>query len=432
MNIPDKLVEWLQKHPIVLIRFNEEYSESLFYSMNGFEKMTFAHPHARFDPIKVPTICLLEVQKYDLSECYLGTITKKRAISTFDSRVTIKKLRIISPNLLRKIEHIISDTRMKHQFSSYLSEFQSIVVLSPMLSVHVIEALAKNPKNQTALETSLSLLPIERRIAPNVWAQEDAIRSALAAFGVDENSTAHAVILKAGKSSSLVKLAEEVYYEDNVIVSDATHIPGFKFIDLDITGKAIFIKGNENLTIYTANKLPLEEMLGVDLIYINETRGNIIMIQYKMLEEVKNSKGSNDWIFRPNQQLYDEIHRMQLPQFTGQLDDYRLNSNPFFFKFVKRKKCGDSLKSFYLSLDHLTQFLTKPDAIGPKGGVRLSYDALNGTYLRESDMLGLIRSGYIGTHKGETDALKTIIQKVAQGNTAIVLAWQQKIQEIAQ
>lgn len=400
--------------------------------MNGFEKMTFAHPHARFDPIKVPTICLLEVKKYDLSECYLGTITKKRAISTFDSRITIKKLRIISPNSLHKIEYIISDTRMKHIFSSNLSEFQSIVVLSPMLSVHVIEALAKNPKNQTALETSLSLLPIERRIAPNVWAQEDAIRSALATFGVDENATAQAVILKAGKSSSLVKLAEEVYYEDNVIVSDATHIPGFKFIDLDITGKAIFIKGNENLTIYTANKLPLEEMLGVDLIYINETRGNIIMIQYKMLEEVKNSKGSNDWIFRPNQQLYDEIHRMKIPQFKGQLDDYRLNSNPFFFKFVKRKKCGDAHKSFYLSLDHLTQFLTKPDAIGPKGGVRLSYDALNGTYLRESDMLGLIRSGYIGTHKGETDALKTIIQKVAQGNTAIVLAWQQKIQEIAQ
>lgn len=47
-------------------------------------------------------------------------------------------------------------------------------------------------------------------------------------------------------------------------------------------------------------------------------------------------------------------------------------------------------------------------------------------------MLGLIRSGYIGTHQGETDALKTIIQKVAEGNKALVFAWQQKLQETAQ
>ena len=69
---------------------------------------------------------------------------------------------------------------------------------------------------------------------------------------------------------------------------------------------------------------------------------------------------------------------------------------------------------------------------GPKGGVRLSYQTLDGTYLRQTDMLGLIRSGYIGTHSAETGALATIIQEVAKGNKALVLAWQQKIQEVAQ
>lgn len=35
-------------------------------------------------------------------------------------------------------------------------------------------------------------------------------------------------------------------------------------------------------------------------------------------------------------------------------------------------------------------------------------------------------------HKAETEALATIIQEAAKGNKAVVLAWQQKIQEAAQ
>ena len=153
------------------------------------------------------------------------------------------------------------------------------------------------------------------------------------------------------------------------------------------------------------------------------------MLQYKMLEENKHQSGNHDWLFRPDQQLRDEIARMRLPDFEGSLGDYRLSRNPFFFKFVKRKIVDDSHQSFLVSLDHLNQILVAPESKGPKGGFRLSYDALDGTYLRESDMLGLIRSGYIGTHRAETAALANIIEEAAKGNKAVVIAWQQKIHE---
>jgi hypothetical protein len=151
-----------------------------------------------------------------------------------------------------------------------------------------------------------------------------------------------------------------------------------------------------------------------------------------MLEEDKQDSDNRDWLFRPDQQLRDEITRIRLPDFHGSLSDYRLSRNPFFFKFVKRKIVNDTHQSFLVSLDHLNQILAAPEAKGPKGGVRLSYESLDGTYLREADILGLIRSGYIGTHKAETAALATIIQEAATGNKAVVLAWQQKIQEAAQ
>lgn len=151
------------------------------------------------------------------------------------------------------------------------------------------------------------------------------------------------------------------------------------------------------------------------------------MVQYKMLEEDKKAKG--DWHFRPDKQLRDEIARMKIPAIQVATSDYRLSRNPFFFKFVKRKIVDDSHQSFLVSLDHLNHILASPAAKGPKGGVRMSYDALEGTYLSEADMTGLIRSGYVGTHGAETAALATIIDAVAKGNKAVVLAWQQKMQE---
>jgi hypothetical protein len=123
---------------------------------------------------------------------------------------------------------------------------------------------------------------------------------------------------------------------------------------------------------------------------------------------------------------------MQLPAFKRTITDYRLNRNPFFFKFVKRKIVDDSHQSFLISLDHLKQILTSQEAKGSRGGIRLSYEALDGTYLREADLISLIRSGYIGTHSAETEMLATIISEVANGNKALVLAWQRKVREGSQ
>jgi hypothetical protein len=431
MSTAVKIANWVQKKPIIVIRFDEAFSESLHKSRQGFEHLTMVKPHPVLQAIKLPTLCLLEIQEGDAAKCYLATATRKTAVSTFDSRLTIKKLRALKPESLQDIEALISDSRMKRLLGERLPDEGGITNLSPKLSAHLVEILATNSENQSALDTVLSLLPRLRRVTNTNWAQEDAIQSAMAAFGIQGNAIPDQVVLKRGASSGL-GLIGAYLYEDNVVHSDASRLPGFDIISADVTGRAVFQKRDEQLVIYTANKLPLEQMLGVDLIYINETRGNIVMIQYKMLEEDKQDNDNSDWLFRPDQQLRDEIARMRLTDFEGFLSDYRLSRNPFFFKFVKRKIVDDAHQSFLVSLDHLNQLLAAPEARGTKGGVRLSYKALDGTYLREADMLGLIRSGYIGTHKAETEALATIIQEAAKGNKAVVLAWQQKIQETAQ
>ena len=155
----------------------------------------------------------------------------------------------------------------------------------------------------------------------------------------------------------------------------------------------------EKLEVYTANRLPLEHVFGVDLIYLNVTRQSIVMLQYKMLERDGRQEGGKDWIYRPDTQLDSEIGRMR--QFSIQhapgRSEYRLNPQVFHLKFVKR---GGALKdaAIITPLDHFERLRTDPDCRGPRGGVRISFNGLAGRYLRQTAFLDLLRSGYIGAH----------------------------------
>lgn len=421
-----KIARWVQKKPMILINFDDAFSASLLESRQGFEHLTVVKPHAILRELKVPTLCVLEVKENDGTQCYLATATRKVAVSTFDSRLTVKKLRPVSTVSLQGLKAQVTEPRMKRLLDGRIPADGKWSSLSPKLSAYLVSVLAQDPANRTALDTALSLLPQLRQASSIQWAQEDAIQLAMDAFGLRSFSIADEITLKSGTTSGLSLIGAHLY-EDNVVHADASYFPGFDAVAPDITGRAVFQKADERLIIYTANKLPLERMLGVDLIYVNETRGNIVMIQYKMLKEGKPGGSGTDWLFRPDKQLRDEITRMRLPAFTGSLCDYRLSRNPFFFKFVKRRVERDSHQSFIISLEHLNQILAAPTSRGTKGGVRVSYEALDGTYLREDDMLGLIRSGYVGTHRAETEALAAIIAEAAKGNKAIVLAWQQKV-----
>lgn len=419
MNSFARLAEWVGDKPLIIAHFDQDLSDALHDSRQGFDHLTIVRPHAVFHDLKVPTLCIVEIEEDNGPRCYLGAVTRKKAVSTFDTRLTIKRLRSISPSSLAALPDQLSQKRQRSLLAQRIPEGTGFTVLSPKLSSALVELLAQDNGNHSALEQAMALIPTLRKLSPEAWAQEDAIALALDIFGIRSSVAPKSVALKTGTTSGVGLLGAHLY-EDNVVHADATSLPGFERIAQDATGRAVFEKSDERLVIYTANKLPLETMLGVDLIYVNETRGNIVMIQYKMLEE----GNGKDWIFRSDKQLKAEIGRMKIPPTDGIKNDYRLHPDPFFFKFVKRKVVDDSPQSLILSLDHVLQVLGSSQSTGKKGGIRMSYQGLDGTYLREADMIGLIRSGYVGTHRVQTDALSVLIDEVARGNRALVLAWQ--------
>ena len=220
-------------------------------------------------------------------------------------------------------------------------------------------------------------------------------------------------------------LARVNIMEDSVIEHDARYFPQYALTESNVTGRALFEKGQEQLEIYTANKRPLEKVFGVDLIYLNKIRQNIVMVQYKMLELKKSKGGEEDWVYRPDKQLKTEIKRME--QFNKSwppgLFEYRLNPQVFYLKFVKR---DGALKNaaIVIPIDHFEKLGKDPSCQGQKGAVRVSFDALDGRYLRQGAFLDLIRSGYIGAHAQTTTYFKDLVEGIVNGGRAVVAAIQ--------
>ena len=209
-----------------------------------------------------------------------------------------------------------------------------------------------------------------------------------------------------------------------MIEHDARVVDGFELAASDLMGRAVFVRGDETLEVITANRRPLEKVLGVDLIYVNAPMGNVAMVQYKMLEfEGRTRKG--DWIFRPDAQFREEAARMR--RFVGERSpgpgEYRINEEVFYLKFVRRDATLGRAP-IVIPMDHFERMEQDPASRGPRGGFRVGYETLGGRYLRQESFLGLVRSGYDGTYSKDASAFTSIIDAVLEDGKGIVAALQ--------
>ncbi len=62
MSAAVKIAQWVEKKPLILIRFDEDFSKFLLNSRQGFEHLTIVKPHRVFQELKIPTLCLLEIR----------------------------------------------------------------------------------------------------------------------------------------------------------------------------------------------------------------------------------------------------------------------------------------------------------------------------------------------------------------------------------
>lgn len=424
-------VEWLdslraavEHQPIAVIRLSPDQWEYLQDSRRGPTEFSLAFPHALLKDIPRGTVALLQVQSESGESLYVGLIRSKGAATTLDSRIKIVRTGDLDfPVTLAEIAEHIQEKRLATDLRSRIRGSEPVIRLSPKLSVAVLDVLANHQGNRGPLRVVAEARSSVRRLSDVRSLQGDAVRMALRAFGIGTDDRARQLELVAGRETALTEIT---VIEDAVIEHDARAIPGFTLASSDVTGRAIFERAGERLEVITANRRPLEGLFGVDLIYLNEPRRCVVMLQYKMLER-EGAAGAENWVYRTDAQFRKELARMQ-PFRKGAKPspgEYRLNPEVFYFKFVKRM-AAQSDASLIVPLDHLEVLMAGTKPRGSRGSVRISYDALEGRYLRQTGFVDLLRSGYIGAYATTTADLTTLIEATIREGRALVVAVQSR------
>ena len=267
--------------------------------------------------------------------------------------------------------------------------------------------------------------------------ERDAIAIATEAWG--GRSARQRLLREANPTSSdkrapfLSKIGGYRTREDLLIHHDQITFPGMSLESKDIIGAVVLSKpsGRDKLTVIECNRQPLEESLGVDLIYYNHHYDSFVLVQYKRLS----MRGGSQPEYRPsNDGSHDgEISRMENaqhhfgtpdPRSGTTVDAYRLSPDAFYIKLCKsdlRPTLDTGLVSgMYFPLKLWKSYLDSEYTRGERGATVFTWNRCP-KYLSNTGFTDLLRDGWIGTSGAQSELLQQIIESVLEnGRMAIV------------
>ena len=419
-----QLTDLVDRKPLIIFRFSRDEWSRLKSSYDRLNNFSVARSQTLFKDVGLPTVGLLIGNVFDReTEVYFALVKSRTRATTLDSGIRFANARQISPSAEQDFLHLVTKTVFKSNLSMRIASEAPVIPLSPKLSVDLVKQLAARESNREAMRAVAEQLDAPRTYSGNIALQQDAVDLSLKTTRL--SPTASAVYVETADNRETV-LDRVSIREDAAIAYDATIVPGFDFMGLDLTGRAVFQNNREQLEVFTANRNDLEMAFGVDLIYLNAVKRNIVMVQYKMLEPISEDQNT-DWIYYPDsdKQFKREIGRMRDFSQThppGGLE-YRINPQVFYLRFVRRDRTlGRHTQT--MPIDHFDILRNDPKCQGPRGGFRITYDTLEGRYLHQQAFVDLVRAGYIGAHATKTAELETLIANILGEGRAVVGALQ--------
>lgn len=294
------------------------------------------------------------------------------------------------------------------------------------------------------------------RAGAEIYAQEkDAVNLILRFAGMEKESA----ILKDwipptdSKAPFLKGLTTAKLLEDPMIIHDSLTFGDWEMGEHDQVGTITFANREERVTIWNVNRHPVEETLGVDLLYYNHRYDSYVMVQYKRMKlekfEVKekddyddyyegeidednNHTGHQQWVYRPEKNYYDEIERMHefericvSDENVNDINDYRYNSQVFYFKLCNAESVNlnssEMIRGLYLPLEYWDRLLSSEFSTGPRGGKYIGYSNC-GRHFNNSLFIDMVKSGWVGSRRVTSNQITKIINTVLTTGKSLVLA----------
>jgi hypothetical protein len=266
----------------------------------------------------------------------------------------------------------------------------------------------------------------------NLAVQKETLTVALEIAGIETEEVLEWSPVDGTTQFFLEGMPQAVNREDAMLISDFSDVPGFEAIrQLPFAARVFQSSRNPEvrLKVLMANRLPLEQQTGADLIYCNEAFRSFVMIEYKAMDHGDHGP---EFRWRPEDQLSMEIARMDdllnalhaVPVDNAPAS-FRLHTNPFFLKLCPRIDFNPddkgSFKGMYLPLDFWKSLANDPVTEGPRGGRLITY-ANVGRRLTNSEFVSLVASAWVGTTVPQSVVLERVIENVIQSGKTVTFA----------
>jgi hypothetical protein len=271
------------------------------------------------------------------------------------------------------------------------------------------------------------------RSRENLAFQKETLGLALEIAGISKDELLSWIPKSGSQRSFLDGLPGVQVREDAMLLADFSNLPGFDSVD-DVThyGTKMFAKQEDpsvRLTVIMANRLPLEQQTGADLIYFNETYQSFVLVQYKAMKK-RNERAEFRW--QNGDQFTSEIARMDAIlaelnkiQSREEPDSYRFSKNPFFLKFCPRVVFNPDDKGLfsgiYLPLELWKLAVASGRLRGESGGNVLTFENI-GRRITNSDFVSLVSGSWVGTSIEQSAVLGSLIRKILASGRTVTFA----------
>ena len=212
------------------------------------EVFTAARAHHLFDNVKVTTLAVV----FGAGAAYLGIASHLGSASTLETWVKIRRAFEMRPSTQAEVLVLVKEPQLHSILEGQFGSADPIVRLSPKVSSAVVTALAGIGANAAGMKRLADFMARPKRYTGTTAMEEDAVQTALKAFGIAPTARPDEVQVRPDYDGALRRISA---LEDAAIEHDARAIPGLKLVQSDITGRALFRRGDEEMEVFTANKV---------------------------------------------------------------------------------------------------------------------------------------------------------------------------------
>ena len=315
---------------------------------------------------------------------FLSLIKRGKKVASYKYRVEFSNFVQFPAVSFRDIERAIGPKFRQHFIFSTRGIGDRV---PPATWAEFIRALKElRPKSAVDIERlirlrTLSRISLDKKGFETVALERDAVGLALDIFGQDRQRVLKAWLPTDRPAPFLEGLRTAKVGEDIMVQHDAHVFGDWKVLRKYVTGAVEFLRDNEKLTIYNANRTDVEHTLGVDLLYYHHKYNSYVLVQYKRMNRETRKQRPDEFVYRPIDKSYrEEIDRIR-NFLRGNKDDlsavflreYRLNPSAFYFKLCPKLTLQplstDLIRGMYFPIDYWEVINSSPECKGRDGAI---------------------------------------------------------------